>query len=121
MGGSVRRNHTDACRNRIETELDKTEAGKDRLGRAKDRLDANVVEMLEEMADGPRNPKDVSHEQQQTQGEMPPDATMSAEEVLFEEGRSESTETRVSKRGTREHYVGTPDRPRIDKKKRRSR
>ena len=67
------------------------------------------------MADGPRNPKDDSHAQQQTQGEMPPDATMSAEELLLEEGPSESTETRVSKRGTREHYIGTPDRPRIEK------
>ena len=117
MGGSVRRNHTDACRNRIETELDKTEVGKDRLGRAKNRLDAKVVEMVEEIADGLRNSKDVSHEQQQTQGEMPPDATMSAEEVLLEEGPSESTETRVSKRGTREHYIGTPDRLRIEKRR----
>ena len=58
---------TDACRNTIETEFDKTEVGKNRLGRAKDRLDAKVVEIVEEIADGPRNPKDVSHEQQQTQ------------------------------------------------------
>ena len=47
MGGSIRRNHTDACRDRIEAELDKTEVGKDRLGRAKDRLDAKVAEMVE--------------------------------------------------------------------------
>ena len=79
----MRRNHTDECRNRIEAELDKTEAGKDRLGRAKDRLDAKVAEMVEEMADGPKTTKDVSHEQQQTQREMPPNATMSAEEVLL--------------------------------------
>ena len=95
----MRRNHTDECRNRIETELDKTEAGKDRLGRAKDRLDANVAEMVEEMADGTKKPKDVSHEQQQTQGEVPSDATTSAEEVLLEESPSESTETRTFQTG----------------------
>ena len=68
IGGTIRRNHNDVCRDRIEAELIKTDVGKDRLGRAKDRLDAKMVEMVEEMTDGLGNPKDVSHEQQQTQG-----------------------------------------------------
>ena len=35
-GGSIRRNNTDACRDRIETVLSKTDHGKDRLGRVQD-------------------------------------------------------------------------------------
>ena len=53
----MRRNHNDACRDRIEAELNNTDIGKDRLGRAKDRLDAKIVEMVEEMADGPKHPQ----------------------------------------------------------------
>ena len=48
---------------------------------------------------------------------MPSDAIMSAEEVLLEEGPRESTETCISKRGPREHYIGTPDRPRAEKRR----
>ncbi len=68
IGGSLRRNHTDACRDRIEAELDKTEVGTDRLGRAKDMLDAKTNHMDAAMADGPRNLKDVSNEAQPTHG-----------------------------------------------------
>ena len=61
IGGSTRRNHIEECRNRIEAELNNTDLGKDRLGKAKDRLDARLAEIMEEqMADGPRHPKDVS-------------------------------------------------------------
>ena len=66
--------------------MNKTDTGKDRLGRAKDRLDVKIAEMVEEMADGPGHPKDVSQEEnpnnlnghssslpfeQQAQGENP--------------------------------------------------
>ena len=37
LGG--RQNHSDACRARIETELDKSEEGRERLGKSKDRID----------------------------------------------------------------------------------
>ena len=37
IGG--RQNHSDACRARIETELDKSEEGRERLGKSKDRID----------------------------------------------------------------------------------
>ena len=100
IGGPVRRNHNDICRDRIEAELSKTGTGKDRLGRAKDRLDAEIVEMVEEMADGPRHPKEVSHEEQQTQGEMPSASTNMEDEVQLEEGPNGNTETRVSTSGT---------------------
>ena len=115
VGGPVRRNHSDICRDRIEAELSKTDTGKDRLGRAKDRLDAKIVEMVEYMADEPGHPKDVSHEEQQAQGEMPSASTNMEDEVLLEEGPKGNTETRMSTRGTREHYIGTPDRPRQEK------
>ena len=55
------RNHNDICRDQIEAELSNTDTGKDRLGRAKDRLDAKIVELVEEMADGPTHPKVNSH------------------------------------------------------------
>ena len=48
----------------------KTEYGKDRFDKAKDRLDAKLAETVEETADGPKHPKDVSMERQQAQGEM---------------------------------------------------
>ena len=92
IGGPVRRNHNDICHERIEAELSKTYTGKDRLGRAKDRLDAQIVEMVEEMADGPGHPKDVSHEEQQAQGEMPSASTDMEDEVLLEEGPNGTTE-----------------------------
>ena len=68
IGGSIRRNHNDVCRDRIEAALSKTEHGKDRLGRAQDRLDTKLAEIVEELADAPGHPKDVSNEQQQPQG-----------------------------------------------------
>ena len=117
MGGPIRRNHNDVCRDRIEAELSKTDIWKDRLGRAKDRLDAKSVEMVEEMADGIGNPKDVSHEEQQTQGEMPAASANMGDEVLLEEGPNGSTETRLSVRGTGEIYTGTRDRPRKEKRR----
>ena len=86
--------------------------GKDRLGRAKDRMDAKIAEMVEEMADGPKHPKDISHEVHQTQGEINME-----DEVLLEEGPDGKTETRVSTRGTRDHYIGTQDIPRKYKKR----
>ena len=70
IGGSIRRNQNEGSRDRIETELSTTDLGKDRLGRAKDRLDHKLAEMTEELADGPGHPKDVSNEEQQTQGQM---------------------------------------------------
>ena len=97
--------------------MNKTEVGKDRLGRAKDGLDAKIVEMVEEMADGPGKPKNVSHEQQQTHGEMPSESTSMQGEVQLEEGPSGSTETRMCMRGTRDHYIGTPDRHRKEKRR----
>ena len=45
LGSPVRKNHTEACRKRMETELSKTSEGQERLGRAKDRLDTRVAEM----------------------------------------------------------------------------
>ena len=46
IGRPVMRNHNDICRDRIEAELNKTDSGKHRLGRAKDRLDAQIAEMV---------------------------------------------------------------------------
>ena len=66
--GSARNNHNEVCRDRIEAELMNTESGKDRVDKAKDRLDAESAEMVEEMADGPNHPKETSVERQQTQG-----------------------------------------------------
>ena len=59
IGGNVRCNHSEACRSRMEAELQKSERGKDRLGKAKDRLDAKTAEMMEEMIDGPSRPKET--------------------------------------------------------------
>ena len=73
--------------------------------------------MVEEMADGPKHPKDISHEGQQTQGEMLHAPTDMEDEELLEEGPNVKTETRVSTRGTMEHDIGTPDRPRKDEEK----
>ena len=60
-------------------------------------------EMVEEIANGPKHPKDISHEERQTQGEMPPASTNMEDEVLLEEGPDGKPETRVSTRGTRGH------------------
>ena len=98
-------------------ELSKTDTRKDRLGRAKDRLDRTNAEMVEEMADGPRHPKDVSHEEQQAQGKMPGASTNMQDEVLLEEGPNRNTKTRVPTRETREHYTVTQDRPRKEKRR----
>ena len=43
----------------------KSESGKDRVDKAKDRLDAKIAEMVAEMADGPNHPKETSTERQQ--------------------------------------------------------
>ena len=80
-------------------------------------MDAKIDEIAEEIADGLGNPKDVSHEQQQTQGEMPSESTDMKDEVVLDEGPQGSTQTRMSTRGTRDHYIGTPDRPRKEKRK----
>ena len=45
LASPVRKNHTEACRKRMETELGKTSEGQERLGRAKDRLDIRVAEI----------------------------------------------------------------------------
>ena len=96
-------------------ELLKTDIGKDRLGKAKDRLDANIAELIEEVTDGLNHPKDTSVEEQQTQGDMP-----SASADVEDEGMSQGTNARAPARGTRgttEIYIGTPDRPRIVKRR----
>ena len=46
IGGSVRRRHNEVCRDRIEAKLSTTDLGKDRLARAKDRLDAKTAEIM---------------------------------------------------------------------------
>ena len=38
-------NHTEACRKRMEEQLEKTPEGQNRLNRAKDRLDTRVAEI----------------------------------------------------------------------------
>ena len=52
-GSSLRRNHSQACRHRIENELSKTDQDKYRLERTKDRWDAKTAELMENMVDGP--------------------------------------------------------------------
>ena len=91
----------------------KTESGKDRVDKAKDRLDAKIAEMVEEMADGPVHPKETSVEVQQTQGEMP------ATSNDMEDADEAMTAAVRSTRGTKEVYIGTPEgqRPRIDKRR----
>ena len=110
IGGSPRRNHTDVCRDRIEAALSTSDQGRDRLGRAQDRLDAKLAEIVEEMADAPDLPKDVSNDQQQPQGEMPTSTHMDEEETL-EEVPVTGSDMSISVRGTREIYIGTPDGP----------
>ena len=105
IGGSLRRNHTDVCRDRIEAALSTTEHGNDRLGRAQDRLDAKLAEIAEEMADAPGHPKDVSSEQQQPQGEMPAASTHMDEEESLEEVPISGSDMRNSVRGTRDIYI----------------
>ena len=80
-------------------------------------MDAKIAEMVEEMADGPGHPTDVSNEEQQIQGGMPPTSTNMEDEVLLEEGPNGSTEARMSTRGTRDHYIRTPYRPRREKRR----
>ena len=51
LGSSIRRNHTEECRRRIESELDKTSGGQERLGRAKERLDTRAAEIGQSIID----------------------------------------------------------------------
>jgi len=51
LGSSIRRNHTEECRRRIESELDKTSDGQERLGRAKERLDTRTAEIGQSIID----------------------------------------------------------------------
>ena len=111
IGGSIRRHHNESWRDRIEAELMKTESGKDRLGKAKDRLDTKISEMDEEVGDGPKHPKDASVGEQQVQGEMP-----AASADMMDADEAMSVPVRGT-RGTTEIYIGTPDRPRIDKRR----
>ena len=71
-GSAIRKNHSQICRDRIEDELTKSDAGQHRLNRAKDRLDARVVEIGESMMDAPEVVKEVSTESapQSGQGEQ---------------------------------------------------
>ena len=48
---------------------------------------------------------------------MPPASANMEDEILLEGRPNGTTETRMSTRGTREHYIGTPDRPRKDKRR----
>ena len=89
----------------------KTESGEDRLGKAKDRLDAKMFEVFEGMADGPKHPKDTSVEEQQAQREMP---AASADMEDADESMSAPVQ---GTRGTTEIRIGFPDRPRIDKRR----
>ena len=87
--------------------------GKDRLGEAKDRLDAKIAEMVGEMAGEPNHPKETSEEEQETQGEMP-----AASADMEDETMPEETNRKVSNQGTRgttEIHIGIPDRPRTDR------
>ena len=79
----------------------KTDSGKDRLGKAKDRLDAKISEMNEEIADGPNHPKDTSVKEQRAQGEMPAAPADMEEE---DEAMSARAPTRGI-RGTIEFYI----------------
>ena len=45
LGSSIFRNHTEDCRERIESELANTSDGQERLGRAKERLDTRTAEI----------------------------------------------------------------------------
>ena len=73
MGHAERRNHSEACRARIEEEMAKSEVGKDKLQRTKDRLDLKTAQMGEgimmaeemdvteettELVDGPQEARD---------------------------------------------------------------
>ena len=45
LASPVRKNHTEACRKRMETELSKTSEGQERLDQAKERLGIRVAEI----------------------------------------------------------------------------
>ena len=47
LDSSVRKNHSEQCRIRMETEIGKSSAGQDRLSKAKDRIDTKTAEMGE--------------------------------------------------------------------------
>ena len=111
IGGSVRRNQNEACRDRIEAKLMKTKSGKDRVDKARDRLNVKIADIVEEMADGQSHHKDTSVEGQQVQGEMP-----TASNDMEDADGAISAAVR-STRGTTEVHIGTPDRPRIDKRR----
>ena len=125
IGGTLRRNITEVVRDRSEDELGKTDHGKDRLGRAKDRLDAKTTKMMEDMIDGPSNPKDVSNQEEKDepdmffdhiQGDLPTASTDLGEETWLKDVPSGDSDRRIPT-GTREIYIGTPDRPRMEKRR----
>ena len=115
VGSPLRRNHSQACRDRIEMELSKTDQGKDRLDRTKDRLDTKTAELVENMMDGPTVDKEVRlgteiptvsfyDEMQSGQGEI---ATEQEDDAMdahdFEDGPATGSESRP-----REIFIGTP-------------
>ena len=51
LGSSIRRNHTEECRRMIESELDKTSDGQERLGRAKEMLHTRTAEIGQSIID----------------------------------------------------------------------
>ena len=61
----VRKNHTEVGRKRMEAELSKTSEGRERLGRAKDRLDTRVAEIGQAEIDKEANEQDSNQAPQQ--------------------------------------------------------
>ena len=49
MGHDQRRNHSEACRQRIDTAMKESEAGQERLQRTKDRIDFRTAQAVDEM------------------------------------------------------------------------
>ena len=108
----------------MEAELQKSERGKDRLGKAKDRLDAKTAEMMEEMIDGPSRPKETRHPEANAPADDQPQGEnhdSQQEDVIFEDdAEADVNDAKMrgrSSRGTQEVYIGTPDRPRKDKRR----
>ena len=113
----------------MELALSTSEEGKDRLRNAKLRLDVHTAELGMEMADAPTVPKEVRIEEPVAapQGETIPeeasaDQTMDGEDPMqqteqfnLDDDDMDSPVARPQK--YTEVYIGTPDRPRVDKRR----
>ena len=110
-GSSIRRNHTEECRTRVESKVEDTDEGRHRIQKAKARLDEWTAEVTAPIVETPDMGGASSSGEAKVQEEIAMEVV--EEEIVLEDGVKDSNDIRYQtpERAppVKRFHIGTPD------------